>query len=102
MTPADDRLSGDEAIANAAKAVVRLRDRISKDGFTLPYRPAASLILTAQSLYRDMYRLKLSLKKLGAINDAASFVKVHRLLKRQTHFSFTGSPLSPIQGMGFD
>lgn len=78
-----------EAIANTAKAVVRLRDRIAEHGFTTPYRPVASMILTVQSCYRHVYRIKLNLKKLEEIRDASSFVKAHRLLKRQKTFSFT-------------
>lgn len=80
-----------QAIAETAGAVRLLREKIAQHGFTIPYRPAVALILTAQSLYRHLYKVKLSNHKLKGIEDASAFIKVHRLLKKQKTFSFISS-----------
>jgi hypothetical protein len=80
-----------QAIANSAEAIMQLRTTSGQYGFTTPYSPAVSLILTAQSLYRHAYKVKPSLKEVQGVEGASAIIKAHRLLKKQRTFVFTSS-----------
>jgi len=80
-----------KAILDSAKIIINKRKRLNPKNQIGLYPPAISLILAAPSLYKHVYKTKISLKETLKLDHKGGAKKVFKMIQKQTGYSYSGT-----------